>query len=94
MITKELQPDIETALRILKDAGAKKVFLFGSAVTGRLNSSSDLDIGVTGLPPESFFTVYARLSEMLSRPVDLVDFDKQADFLCMLKNIKEVEEIE
>lgn len=93
MITEQLKPDLEKAVSILKQAGANKVFLFGSIATGEGDDKSDIDIGVSGLPPELFFTVYAELSEALERPVDLVDFDKENDFFKMLKHIDEVLQI-
>jgi predicted nucleotidyltransferase len=49
--------------------------------TGDYNQKSDIDIGISGLPPELFFTVYEKLSGLLDKPVDLVDFDKDSDFL-------------
>ena len=36
-------------------------FFFGSHVTGRVAEHSDIDIGVKGLPPYRFLSVYARL---------------------------------
>lgn len=93
MITELLHPEIESAVRILKNAGAKRVYIFGSALTGNFKDLSDIDLGISGLPPESFFTAYARLSNALTFPVDLVDFDKEQEFFNMLKEINEVEEV-
>jgi predicted nucleotidyltransferase len=93
MIAEQLQPEIKKAVLILKDAGAGKVYIFGSALTGKFNSDSDIDLGISGLPPESFFSVYSRLASSINRNIDLVDFDKESDFFNMLNEIKEVEEI-
>lgn len=93
MAIKLLHPEIKSAVTILKNAGAKKVYLFGSVLRGNLESASDIDLGITGLPPESFFAVYARLSEILPCPVDLVDFDKEQAFFNLLQEINEVKEI-
>lgn len=35
----------------------------------------DLDIAVSGLPPELFFTAYARLLDELEHEFDLLDLD-------------------
>lgn len=94
MNTDQLQPELKKAVLILKEAGAGKVFLFGSALTGKFNTESDIDLGISGLPPETFFSVYNRLASSISRNVDLVDFDKESDFFNMLQEIEEVKEIE
>ncbi len=88
------QKRIQTAVRLLKNAGAKKVFLFGSLVRGEINNSSDIDIGIQGLAPEIFFRIFDQLSEAVDSPLDLVDFDEQNDFFNMLDSIDEVIQLE
>ena len=46
---------IEKAARVLKAAGAREVYVFGSAARGAMQEGSDVDIAVSGLPPEIFF---------------------------------------
>lgn len=78
---------------ILKDAGCAEVFLFGSHVTGRANENSDIDIGVKGLNPSKFFSVYARLDSEIDSKIDFVDFDEQSAFFNFLSSIGEVQKI-
>jgi len=87
------QEDIEKAIILLKDEGCKSVFLFGSMVTGKIHDESDIDIGITGLPPQNFFRVYAHLDRQLKNKVDLVDFDENEDFYLLLNSLGEVVKI-
>jgi predicted nucleotidyltransferase len=78
---------------LLKNEGCKAVYLFGSMVTGKIHNNSDIDIGISGLPPQKFFTVYAHLDKALSNKVDLVDFDFQKDFYNLLDSLGKVVEL-
>ena len=88
------QHRIQTAIRLLKNAGAKKIYLFGSLVRGEITNSTDIDIGIQGLAPDIFFRVFDQLSEAIGAPLDLVDFDEQIDFFKMLDSIEEIIQIE
>jgi predicted nucleotidyltransferase len=55
--------------------GATHVFVFGSATKDRLRPDSDIDIAVRGLPPALYFSAISKASDLLGRPVDLVDLD-------------------
>lgn len=46
---------MDQAARALKAAGAKEVYVFGSAARGNLRLGSDVDRAVAGLPPAAFF---------------------------------------
>jgi predicted nucleotidyltransferase len=92
-IPKKYRQDIDTATILLKNAGCKSVYLFGSLVTGKIHQNSDIDIGIKGLPPEKFFRVYAKLDNDLSNLVDLVDFDENDKFYNLLTSLGEVVEI-
>ena len=78
---------------ILKNEGCKEVFLFGSHVTGRANEYSDIDIGVKGLNPSKFFSVYSRLDSEIDSKIDFVDFDEQSAFFDFLHSIGEIKKI-
>ncbi len=78
---------------ILKDEGCKEVFLFGSHVTGRANKNSDIDIGVKGLKPSKFFSVFARLDSEIPEKIDFVDFDEQTALFNFLHSIGEIKKI-
>lgn len=61
---------------------ARRVYLFGSAVTGEIGETSDVDILVELKPPGErpplglrWFALERELAERLGRPVDLVSND-------------------
>ena len=60
---------------LLLRMGATQVFLFGSASKEGLQQNSDVDIAVSGLPPACYFSAISKASDLLGRPVDLVDLD-------------------
>jgi len=86
------QEDIKKATDLLKSEGCD-VFLFGSMVTGDINQNSDIDIGISGLPPKKFFRIYAEVDKETSNKIDLVDFDVQKDFYNVLHSLGEVVKI-
>ena len=63
------------AARLLRDMGASQVFMFGSAAKGQLRPDSDIDMAVSGLPPRVYFSAVNQASELVGRPVDLMDLD-------------------
>lgn len=70
---------------LLRDAGAREVYVFGSMAAGKARENSDVDLAVTGLPPERFFTAMARLEDLFDRGVDLVDLDDATPFTDYLR---------
>ena len=88
------QEDIRKATIFLKNEGCKTVFLFGSMVTGKIHENSDIDIGISGLPPQKYLRVYAQLDKEISSKVDLIDFDLNKEFYSVLNSIGEIVEIE
>ena len=69
--------DIKKAVEILKNEGCEEVFLFGSLAEGRNNSNSDIDLAVTGCPPEKYFKLIGRLLGELNHSVHLIKLDDQ-----------------
>jgi predicted nucleotidyltransferase len=63
------------AANLLRDMGASQVFVFGSFVRGELRPDSDIDIAVSGLPAKVYFSAVSRASDIIGRPVDLLDLD-------------------
>jgi predicted nucleotidyltransferase len=63
------------AANLLRSMGASQVFVFGSAIKGGLRPDSDIDMAVTGLPSRIYFSAVNKASDLLGRPVDLVDLD-------------------
>lgn len=76
---------LEQGAALLKDAGAREVYVFGSVAAGRAGEGSDVDLAVAGLPPERFFPVMARLADLFDRTVDLVDLDDSTPFITYLR---------
>jgi len=71
----------QTISSICKRLSVKNLFLFGSAVTGTFQSSSDVDFAVLfseELSPlehgEAFFSLKDELENLFSREVDLVSY--------------------
>lgn len=58
------------------ELGAKEVYVFGSATTGRMRQDSDVDLAVGGLPPEVFFAALAEAMQIVGRPVDLLALER------------------
>ena len=89
MTESEFADLVQKAVMALKSAGAREVYLFGSAAMGTLREESDVDMAVSGLPPEVFFRAMAQASRALGRPLDLINLDRDNLFTRFL--IKEGE---
>ena len=85
---------IKKAAEVLREAGAREVYLFGSAATGMMREGSDIDMAVSGLPPEVFFKAMGRAGDILQRSLDLVDLDEDNPFTRYLKEEKELQRVE
>lgn len=82
------QEDIKKAIKILKENGAKEVFIFGSIANGRFNKNSDIDIAVKGLNEKKFYKVASILMFELENEFDLIDLDdKENRFSQMLLKV-------
>jgi predicted nucleotidyltransferase len=77
--------DVEKALEILREAGCREIYIFGSLVDGTVTSKSDIDLAVKGIPPEFYFKVLARLIMQLDHPVDLIDLEEDNRFSQMIR---------
>ncbi|HEX5410304.1 MAG TPA: nucleotidyltransferase domain-containing protein [Terriglobia bacterium] len=53
---------IEEAAAALKAAGAREVYVFGSAATGKMRENSDVDMAVSNLPAGVFFEPWPPLT--------------------------------
>ena len=84
---------LEAAVAALKAAGAREVCLFGSASTGKMRPDSDVDLAVSGLPPEVFFRAMGAAHDALKRPWDLIDPDEDNAFTRYLKSKGELRRV-
>ena len=89
-MTEDLKGLVDKAASALKAVGAREVYVFGSAAHGTLRENSDVDIAVSGLPPEVFFRAMGMASRALGRQVDLVDLDEDNPFTEYLKHHQEL----
>jgi predicted nucleotidyltransferase len=81
----EVQRSINQAAAIMQAAGAEAVYLFGSIAEGSFRPDSDVDLAVSGLPPDKFFHTMGQLLQLMPRPLDLVDLDVDTPFTRYLK---------
>lgn len=81
----ELRLKIQQAAQALLAEGAREVYLFGSAATGKMRPDSDIDMAVSGLPPERYFRAVGEVNDIVRRQVDLVDLDAGNKFTEYLK---------
>ena len=93
-MTDEMKGLIKKAAEVLREAGAREVYLFGSAAAGMMREESDIDMAVSGLPPEDFFKAMGRAGDILQRSLDLVDLDEDNPFTRYLKEEKELQRVE
>jgi len=89
-ISPDLMARIRKAAEALKAFGAKEVYVFGSAATGKMREYSDIDLAVSGLPPEKFFPAMGKAGDALDRELDLVDLDEDNPFTRYLKEEQEL----
>ncbi len=84
-MSEEIVESIRKAAEVLKAAGAKEVYVFGSAAAGTMREDSDVDIAVSGLAPRIFFQAMGEASDALGRSLDLIDLDEGGLFVEYLK---------
>ena len=89
----EMKRLIEKAAGILKAAGAREVYVFGSVARGTMLEGSDVDFAVSGLPHEVFFKIMGKVGDILERPVDLIDLDEVNPFTRYLKEERELHRV-
>lgn len=73
------QEDIKKVVKILKENGAKEVFVFGSIANGKFNEHSDIDIAVKGLNESDFYKVASILMFEIENEFDLIDLDDKSN---------------
>ncbi len=89
----ELEGRIKRACESLKAAGAREVYLFGSAAAGTLREDSDIDLAISGLPPQNFFRAMSKAGEILGRELDLIDLDEDTPFTRYLREEEELKRV-
>ena len=93
-MTKELDTLIHKAAEVLKSFGATDVFLFGSVAKGTDTKHSDIDLAVTGIPPERFYEAIGDTFGAIRREIDIIDLDEKTPFVSYLKDHGELHRVE
>ena len=68
------EKELDRIVDISREFGAKKVFLFGSFLENK-DRARDIDIVVSGVSAEDFFTYYGKVSMEVKDEVDIVDLE-------------------
>ncbi|MEK7403744.1 MAG: nucleotidyltransferase domain-containing protein [Acidobacteriota bacterium] len=84
-MTGDLQGLIDRAAAVLRAEGAREIYVFGSAAKGELRTGSDVDLAVSGLPPQVFFRAMSKVSDVPGRQIDLIDLDEDSPFARYLR---------
>lgn len=84
-IPAEYRKDIDKAVKILKAEGCTEIYLFGSLVEGGYSENSDIDFAVKGCPKGKYYKILGKLLLELDHPVDLIDLDRNDDFVEYIK---------
>jgi predicted nucleotidyltransferase len=89
----ELNDLLTKAADTLKSFGATDVYLFGSLSKGTFRDDSDIDLAVSGIPPDKFFEAMGRAEDVLNREIDLIDLDENTPFIRFLKSHGELRHV-
>lgn len=84
-IPDKYKEDIIRAIEILKEAGCREIFLFGSLVDGEIRDGSDIDLAISGCPAGLYYNILGQLLLQLNHQVDLIDLDNEDGFVKHLK---------
>lgn len=71
--------DLTKSVEVLRELGAMKIWLFGSALETPENVG-DIDLACEGLPDEVFYHAIGQLIHTIGKPVDLVDLSGDTRF--------------
>lgn len=82
---KGIDPAVVQAAEALVSAGAREVYVFGSATQNALGKNSDIDFAVVGLRPESYFHAMVMAEDAAHRTIDLLDLEEDSPFTKFLK---------
>jgi uncharacterized protein len=75
--------EMKTISEIARKYKIGKILLFGSAAEGSVYN--DIDIAVSGIEPELFFSFYGEVLMALSKPVDIINLDHETSFVNLIR---------
>jgi predicted nucleotidyltransferase len=71
-LAREARRDLARIAQVLKENyDVRQIILFGSLAKKQFTAESDIDLAVTGLAPEDFFTAYAEINRLSRFRIDL-----------------------
>lgn len=80
-IPENFRDDLDKAIAVLREHGAREVYVFGSIAEPNGGSEpNDIDLAVSGLAPRQFLHAYGILLGELDHPFDLIDLDSDNRF--------------
>ncbi len=78
----EIRSRLAAAANLLRQKGARRIWLFGSlAAGGHPHSNSDVDLAVEGLPAVGLIRTLLELEEVLGVDVDLIRLEESSESL-------------
>jgi predicted nucleotidyltransferase len=92
-MNEDTESRIRKAVAALKAAGAREVYMFGSAARDDSRAASDVDLAVSALPPEVFFRAMGAARRALRQPLDLVGLDEDTPFTRHLREEGELQRV-
>jgi predicted nucleotidyltransferase len=93
-MTDELDTLIRKAAEVLKSFGATDVYLFGSVAKGTNTEHSDIDLAVSGIPPDKFYEAMGDTFGAIRREIDIIDLDEKNSFVDYLRAHGELHRVE
>ena len=76
-----LRAKLGAAAEVLREAGARRLWLFGSLAAGAPRPESDVDLAVSELPSAGYFEALAKLMALFGTRVDLVRLEDAPESL-------------
>jgi len=94
-----IENKLDELKRICSSLGVKRLYIFGSAVTGDFDQNSDIDILISfdeKLPAEkysqNYFELHYKLRELFKREIDIVT-EKSLSNPYFIKNVDETKQL-
>ena len=84
-----MRQQLDEVVRVLREMGARRVLLFGSAAT-RPESARDVDVAVEGVPLRRLLEADARVHDILRVPTDLVSREESPGFFDLVSRSAKV----
>ncbi|MBN1756958.1 MAG: hypothetical protein JW863_01485 [Chitinispirillaceae bacterium] len=85
-MTEDLKKLILKAAEVLQSFGAQDVFFFGAMAKAKSTDIPMIELAVTGLPPDAFFSAMGAMMSVVKRPCRLVDLDEDDPYVDYLKS--------